>query len=243
MRKFLKHIHLWLSLPAGIFIAVMCLTGAVLVFQQEIQRAVSPGFYFTDRYREVKEPLPLDALVCAAAEELSGEGRKISSVTVYSNPESTVAVGVSGQKGARRQILHVRAQPAPVADADRYGTDCRKDNNGHLFNNVLHHSYKRDIYSRSQSMAQRGPMETGLVCEKRQDILCMVVYFTPCIRLVLCSVPSPYVIDGPDVEFQLVPQRGCRHIRHREYEWRQARQRERYTQDSRRRTAAKYRFR
>ena len=104
MRKFLKHIHLWLSLPAGIFIAVMCLTGAVLVFQQEIQRAVSPGFYFTDRYREVKEPLPLDALVCAAAEELSGEGRKISSVTVYSNPESTVAVGVSGQKGVYMTI-------------------------------------------------------------------------------------------------------------------------------------------
>lgn len=36
MKKYLKIIHLWLSLPAGIIITVVCLTGAILVFKDEI---------------------------------------------------------------------------------------------------------------------------------------------------------------------------------------------------------------
>ena len=34
-KKYFRDIHLWLSLPAGIIISVICLTGAILVFKEE----------------------------------------------------------------------------------------------------------------------------------------------------------------------------------------------------------------
>lgn len=36
MKKLFRTIHLWLSLPAGILISIICLTGAVLVFKDEL---------------------------------------------------------------------------------------------------------------------------------------------------------------------------------------------------------------
>lgn len=36
MKKFFRHIHLWLSVPAGILIVIICFTGAILVFKDEL---------------------------------------------------------------------------------------------------------------------------------------------------------------------------------------------------------------
>ena len=45
MRKTFAKIHLWFSLPFGIIISVVCLSGAALVFEQDVTRALNPGFY------------------------------------------------------------------------------------------------------------------------------------------------------------------------------------------------------
>lgn len=45
MRKIFAKIHLWLSIPLGIFISIICLTGAILVFEQEITQALNPELY------------------------------------------------------------------------------------------------------------------------------------------------------------------------------------------------------
>lgn len=45
MRKIFAKIHLWLSLPLGIVLTVVCLSGAVLVFEGEITRALHPELY------------------------------------------------------------------------------------------------------------------------------------------------------------------------------------------------------
>ena len=45
MRKAFAKIHLWFSIPFGIIISVICLSGAALVFEQDITRALNPGFY------------------------------------------------------------------------------------------------------------------------------------------------------------------------------------------------------
>lgn len=42
MKSFFRKIHLWLSLPFGIIFSVICLTGAILVFEKEITALVSP---------------------------------------------------------------------------------------------------------------------------------------------------------------------------------------------------------
>ena len=45
MKKIFAKIHLWLSLPLGIVLTVVCLSGAVLVFEGEITRALHPELY------------------------------------------------------------------------------------------------------------------------------------------------------------------------------------------------------
>ena len=45
MRKFFAKIHLWLSVPLGILVSIICLSGATLVFEQEITRALDPQLY------------------------------------------------------------------------------------------------------------------------------------------------------------------------------------------------------
>lgn len=42
MRRFIHHLHLWISLPLGILFSVICLTGAILVFEDETLQLLNP---------------------------------------------------------------------------------------------------------------------------------------------------------------------------------------------------------
>lgn len=46
MKKAIKYIHLILSLPAGIVLTIVCLTGAILVFDDEINQLFYPSRYY-----------------------------------------------------------------------------------------------------------------------------------------------------------------------------------------------------
>ncbi|NDV79217.1 PepSY domain-containing protein [Dysgonomonas sp. 511] len=61
MRKFLKKLHRWLSIPTGIIITIVCLTGAILVFQDEILELANPSHYFVKE--TTGNPIPLDELI------------------------------------------------------------------------------------------------------------------------------------------------------------------------------------
>ena len=68
MKKFFAKIHLWLSIPFGIIIAIVCLTGAILVFETEILELCYPSRYFV---KEVKgEVLSPAVLMSAAGQQL-----------------------------------------------------------------------------------------------------------------------------------------------------------------------------
>ena len=43
VRSFIRKIHLWLSIPFGIFLIVSLLTGAVLVFEKDIVSSADNG--------------------------------------------------------------------------------------------------------------------------------------------------------------------------------------------------------
>lgn len=45
MRKFFYKIHLWLSIPFGLIISIICFSGATLVFEEEITKALNPHLY------------------------------------------------------------------------------------------------------------------------------------------------------------------------------------------------------
>ena len=45
MRKLFKKIHLWLAVPFGIILSLICFSGAALVFEKEITRMCHPHLY------------------------------------------------------------------------------------------------------------------------------------------------------------------------------------------------------
>ncbi|MGN0231434.1 MAG: PepSY-associated TM helix domain-containing protein [Muribaculaceae bacterium] len=97
MSRLLKKIHLWLSVPFGIFIILICFSGATMVFEKEITEWWQSDLY---KVAEVKEqPLPLDSLM-RIAEAALPDSIEITSVTVSSNPERPYQITLSRPRRA-----------------------------------------------------------------------------------------------------------------------------------------------
>ena len=45
MRRLLVQVHLWVGVASGLYIVVVCLTGAALVFRIDLQRARHPQLF------------------------------------------------------------------------------------------------------------------------------------------------------------------------------------------------------
>lgn len=92
MKKLFRKIHLWLSVPFGIFITLICFSGAMLVFEKEITEMCRPGLYFV---KEVKEqPLPLDSLMKTVVSTLP-DSVSVTGVTISSDAKRTYQVSLS----------------------------------------------------------------------------------------------------------------------------------------------------
>ena len=98
MKIFFRNIHLYLSLIAGLVIAVVCFTGAVLVFEKELEQQLHPERYFVT---PVSTPrLSVEQLV-AAVQQQAGPKAKIAGVKVYADPARTVEVSLAGGPGGK----------------------------------------------------------------------------------------------------------------------------------------------
>lgn len=97
MKKIFAKIHLWLSIPFGVIIAIVCLTGAILVFETEILELRYPSRYFV---KEVTgQPLSPAALISSAREQLPDSVR-INGIRVFSDPTRTYQLVLPGKKAA-----------------------------------------------------------------------------------------------------------------------------------------------
>lgn len=84
MRRFFRFLHKWLSIPIGIVITIICLTGAILVFQDEIEILENSSLYNINDVSESK--IPLDKLVPF----LNGKSAKeVASVQISPNESRT----------------------------------------------------------------------------------------------------------------------------------------------------------
>ena len=97
MRKFLKQAHIWLSIPLGVVITITCFTGAMLIFEREITEVVQHDYYYVAKAEG--EPLSVDEII-ARVEPTLEEGRKITGVTISSDPERSYKVNVNTPKHA-----------------------------------------------------------------------------------------------------------------------------------------------
>ena len=92
MKKALRKIHLWLSVPTGIIITLVCFSGAMLVFEKEITEAIKPELYFV---KEAKgEPIPMQELM-EKVEETLPDSVSISGVTVFADSTRTYQVSLT----------------------------------------------------------------------------------------------------------------------------------------------------
>ena len=97
MKKALRKIHLWLSVPTGIIITLVCFSGAMLVFEKEITEAIKPELYFVKEAEG--EPIPMQQLM-EKVEETLPDSVSISGVTVFADSTRTYQVSLSKPRRA-----------------------------------------------------------------------------------------------------------------------------------------------
>lgn len=61
MKKIFRQIHLWLSVPFGLIITLICFSGAMLVFENEVMELARHELYYVKKVETV--PLPVDRLL------------------------------------------------------------------------------------------------------------------------------------------------------------------------------------
>lgn len=91
MKKIIRKIHLWLSVPFGVVIALICFSGAMLALEPEVTRALNREVYYV---QQGDTTLPLDMMVHSVARTLP-DSVQITGVTTYSDPERAWQVSLS----------------------------------------------------------------------------------------------------------------------------------------------------
>lgn len=97
MKKLFRQIHLWLSVPFGLLITVICFSGAMLVFEKEVMELTRPHLYYIDKVEAA--PLSIDQVAEAVAATLP-DSVSVTGVTAFSDPERAWQVSLSKPRRA-----------------------------------------------------------------------------------------------------------------------------------------------
>lgn len=92
MIKFFRKIHLWLSVPFGIIITLICFSGAMLIFEPEITCSAKKDVYYVADASG--SPIAIGELMETVKATLP-DSVSITGVTVFDNPERTYQVNLS----------------------------------------------------------------------------------------------------------------------------------------------------
>lgn len=92
MKKLLYKIHLWLSIPLGIIITIICFTGATLVFEQDITRTLNKHLYQVE-IPQGKERLSPSEVINIVQDR--HDGMEISSVSIPKAADATYQISFS----------------------------------------------------------------------------------------------------------------------------------------------------
>jgi uncharacterized iron-regulated membrane protein len=108
MKVFFRRIHLYLGLTAGLVIMSCCLTGAILVFQKELEQAFHKERYFV---KAGEQKLSADSLVLFVKKAYPKA--KVNSIKLYTSNERTAEVNASmADKKATEKTPAQKNQPA-----------------------------------------------------------------------------------------------------------------------------------
>lgn len=101
MKKIFRKIHLWLSVPFGLIITLVCFSGAMLVFENEVNEWFRRDLYYVETVKE--SPLPMNKLLEKVATTLP-DSVSVTGVSISSDPGRAYQVSLSKP---RRASLYV----------------------------------------------------------------------------------------------------------------------------------------
>ena len=101
MRKIFRNIHLWLSVPFGILITLICFSGAALVFEKEVMELCHRELYFVKKVEAA--PLHMEQLMTKVAATLP-DSVSVTGVNISSDPERAYQVTLSKPRRASMYV-------------------------------------------------------------------------------------------------------------------------------------------
>ncbi len=101
MRKIFRNIHLWLSVPFGILITLICFSGAALVFEKEVMELCHRELYFVKKVEAA--PLPMEQLMTKVAATLP-DSISVTGVNISSDSERAYQVTLSKPRRASMYV-------------------------------------------------------------------------------------------------------------------------------------------
>ena len=102
MKKIFRKIHLWLSVPFGLIITLVCFSGAMLVFENEVNEWFRRDLYYVETVKE--SPLPMDKLPLEKVATTLPDSVSVTGVSISSDPGRAYQVSLSKP---RRASLYV----------------------------------------------------------------------------------------------------------------------------------------
>ena len=109
MKKFFIKLHLWLSIPVGLVISVICFSGAALVFEKEITRIIDKEIYFVEPQSNTQilsEQQVREAIASSSFDTLT-----ITSVKIPQENGKSIEIGFKEKGKSRLCINPYTAEP------------------------------------------------------------------------------------------------------------------------------------
>lgn len=125
MKVFFRNIHLYLSLAAGLVIMTCCFTGAILVFEKELQEALNHERYFV---KQQNLQLPIEQLISNVKQKYAAA--KIASVKIYPHPERSVEIGVSIPEKGNKKENGVTVKNEQIQHGKKEGSEGNRESAG-----------------------------------------------------------------------------------------------------------------
>lgn len=97
MKKIFRQIHLWLSVPFGLIITLICFSGAMLVFENEVMELTRHELYSVKKVEAT--PLPVDRLLEEVKLTLP-DSVPVKGISLFSDPERAWQVNLFKPRGA-----------------------------------------------------------------------------------------------------------------------------------------------
>lgn len=102
-RKFINDIHLWLGVASSIVLFMVCLSGTIYIFKEEIEKMIEPEKFNIETISENKNSI--QDIITAVQKETKG---KVMSISFYENPNLPYELRViKNEKDKRGEIFYV----------------------------------------------------------------------------------------------------------------------------------------